>query len=105
MIEDTHLKVLRILENNPEISQRELSRQLGISLGKANYCIRALLQKGWIKTNNFKNNRNKLAYAYLLTPAGIERKAEMAAAFLKRKMIEYEQLKEEIERVRQELGH
>ena len=69
---ETHLQVLRHIEANPEITQRELAKELGISLGKTNYCVQALLQKGWVKATNFTSNRNKGAYRYLLTPSGIE---------------------------------
>ena len=68
MLKSTHLKVLKIIEDNPDISQRELAKELGVSLGKTNYCLKALLQKGLIKAENFKNNKNKQAYFYLLTP-------------------------------------
>ncbi|MGK2925973.1 MAG: MarR family EPS-associated transcriptional regulator [Lysobacterales bacterium] len=100
---DTHLKVLRYLEDNPEITQRELARELGISLGKANYCLKALIEKGWVKANNFKNSNNKAAYAYLLTPTGIERKAQITARYLRRKMEEYEDLKQEIAQLQREM--
>ena len=75
MTEDTHYKVFKLLEANPEISQREMARELGVSLGKANYCIRAMMDKGLVKANNFKNAENKRAYFYVLTPKGIETKA------------------------------
>ena len=100
---ETHYKVLRQIEENPEITQRELARELGVSLGKANYCLKALIQKGWIKANNFKNNKNKAAYAYLLTPKGIEKKAQITVAYLKNKMKEYESLREEITQLKSEL--
>ena len=100
---DTHLKVLRHLEDNPEITQRELARELGISLGKVNYCLKALIEKGWVKANNFKNSNNKAAYAYLLTPTGIERKAQITARYLRRKMEEYEALTQEIEQLKSEV--
>jgi len=95
--EEIHLQVLRIIESNPEITQRELAESLGVSLGKTNYCLKALIDKGWLKANNFKNSNNKLAYAYVLTPTGIEEKANITARFLKRKLWEFEALKEEIE--------
>ena len=88
-----HLKVLRIIEENPEITQRELAQELNISLGKVNYCLKALIQKGWVKANNFKNSNNKSAYAYLLTPKGIERKTKITARYLRSKIEEYESLK------------
>lgn len=101
--QENHLKVLRLLESDPSLSQRDLSRALGISLGKTNYCMRALLDKGLIKMQNFRNNDNKLSYAYLLTPAGIIAKAELTRNFLKLKMQEYEDLKREIEQLKQEI--
>ena len=100
---ETHLKVLRHIEANPEITQRELAQELGISLGKVNYCIKALIQKGWVKANNFKNNRNKAAYAYLLTPQGIEQKAKITVRYLKKKVQEYETLKREIAQLKSEV--
>ena len=103
MTDEIHFRVLRIIETNPEITQRELANELGVSLGKINYCLKALIEKGWIKANNFKNNKNKLAYLYILTPKGIEQKASITAQFLKRKISEYEELKLEIERLKHEL--
>ena len=100
---ETHLKVLRHLEENPDITQRELAEALGVSLGKVNYCLKALIEKGWIKANNFKNHKQKSAYAYLLTPKGIERKAQITVRFLKRKVEEYEALKQEIEQLQEEV--
>lgn len=100
--EEHHLKVLRLLQDNPALSQRELARALGISLGKTNYCVRALLDKGLIKMQNFRNSSNKLAYAYLLTPAGIAAKADLARRFLQAKRTEYEALKQEIARLERE---
>ncbi len=101
---ETHLKVLRHIEANPEITQRELAQELGVSLGKVNYCLKGLIQKGWIKANNFKNNKNKAAYAYLLTPKGIEQKAQITVQYLKRKMQEYEALKKEIAQLKNEVN-
>lgn len=86
------------------MNQRNLSEALGLSLGKTNYCIKALLNKGLIKVQNFRNSQNKLAYSYLLTPSGIAAKAELTACFLKRKMNEYESLKHEIEALRNEVN-
>lgn len=100
--DDVHYRLLKILEERPEASQRELSEALGISLGKINYCVKALLDQGWIKATNFKNSKNKLAYAYLLTPAGIDAKARITARFLKRKLAEYVALKAEIAQLRAE---
>jgi EPS-associated MarR family transcriptional regulator len=101
--QEIHLKVLRHLEDNPDITQRELAAALGISLGKVNYCLKALIEKGWIKANNFKNSNNKSAYAYLLTPKGMDSKAQITVRFLKRKVDEYEALKQEIEQLQQEV--
>jgi EPS-associated MarR family transcriptional regulator len=99
---EVRYKLLTLLGPHPDLSQREVARKLGISLGKANYCLKALMDKGWIKAANFKNSRNKLAYMYLLTPSGIEAKARLTAEFLKIKLREYETLKEEIEQIRRE---
>ena len=104
MNEDTHFRVLKVIERNPQITQRELANELGISLGKANYCLKSLAQKGWIKASNFKNSNNKLAYAYLLTPIGIEEKARMTVRFLRRKMNEYEALKLEISQLKRDVS-
>jgi EPS-associated MarR family transcriptional regulator len=104
MNEDTHFRVLKVIETNPQITQRELANELGISLGKANYCLKSLAQKGWIKASNFKNSNNKLAYAYLLTPIGIEEKARMTVRFLRRKMNEYEALKLEISQLKRDVS-
>lgn len=99
---DDHYKLMRLLESNPELSQRELARELGVSLGKVNYCLRALIRKGWIKASNFTNSQNKAAYMYLLTPRGIEEKALLTVRFLQAKVREYEALRVEIEQIRQE---
>ncbi|AOP35973.1 MarR family EPS-associated transcriptional regulator [Leptospira tipperaryensis] len=96
-------KLLRILEENPEVNQREISEILGISLGKVNYCLKALMDKGWVKARNFKNSKNKLAYAYFLTPMGIEEKARITVRYLKVKMQEYEQIQKEIEELKKEV--
>jgi EPS-associated MarR family transcriptional regulator len=102
--ESAHYKVLRLIEERPEISQRELARALGVSLGKTHYLLKALLDKGLVKVNNFRRSDNKLAYAYLLTPSGIAAKLELARAFLQMKEAEYRAAREEIERLRRELG-
>jgi|SRR5690554_1832156 len=96
-------RIFKLVETNPEISQRELARELGVSLGKANYCLKALMEKGLLKASNFRNSNNKLAYAYKLTPKGIEEKASVTVRFLKRKMQEYETLQQEIEQLRQDV--
>jgi EPS-associated MarR family transcriptional regulator len=100
--QEAHFRVLRLLEVNPQMKQREVAAATGVSLGKTNYCINALLEKGLIKVHNFKSNGHKLAYAYLLTPAGFAEKAVLTQRFLQRKMEEYEVLKEEIELLKQE---
>ena len=105
MPEETYYQVLKIIQSNPQITQRELANELGVSLGKVNYCLKSLIERGWIKANNFKNSKNKLAYAYLLTPKGIEQKGRITVRFLKRKMNEYEALKDEIERLKKEVGN
>jgi EPS-associated MarR family transcriptional regulator len=101
--ETAHYRILRLIEEQPEISQRELSRVLGVSLGKAHYLLKALLEKGLVKANNFRRSDNKLAYAYLLTPTGIAAKLELTSTFLRHKEAEYEVVREEIARLRQEL--
>ena len=101
--DEIRYKLLRLLEANPRLSQREVAQHLGISLGKVNYCLRPLVEMGWIKAANFKNSRNKLAYAYYLTPRGLDEKARVAKRFLQRKMREYEELRVDIERIRAEV--
>ena len=103
-LEDTHLRLLKLLEARPELSQRDLARELGTSLGKTNYCLNALIDKGLVKVRNFRNSNNKLAYAYLLTPRGIDSKATITVQFLKRKMAEYEMLKAEIAQLKREVS-
>ena len=100
--DETHLKVLRLLESNPNISQRKLAESLGVSLGKTNFCLNALLNKGLVKMENFRTSTRKLNYAYLLTPSGMAEKAVLTQRFLKRKIEEYEALKAEIELLKQE---
>ena len=104
MSEEIHYRILKLLHVKPDMSQRELSRELGISLGKTNYCIKAMLEGGWIKVRNFKNSRNKMAYVYLLTPKGIEKKAKIAVRYLRKKMEEFELLEREIEQLRSEIS-
>lgn len=98
----TSYGLLRTLEDNPGLSQRDLAKRLGISLGKVNFCLNALIAKGCLKVNNFRNSDNKLAYAYLLTPKGVEQKARMTVDFLQIKMREFERLQAEIEELRRE---
>lgn len=100
--ETTHYTLLKVLEENPGLSQRDLAKKLGVSLGKVNYCLNALVEKGSLKIDNFRKSNNKLAYAYLLTPQGIESRARMTVQFLRRKVQEYERLKAEIEELRRE---
>ena len=102
MQDETHYKLMQLLKANPEMSQRDVARQLGVSLGKVNYCLRALIRKGWIKASNFKNSNNKAAYRYLLTPHGLERRTSLAIRFLRRKMREFEALRAEIEQMRRD---
>ena len=99
---DIRLDLLRRLESNPEYTQRELSQEMGVSLGKVNYCMKKLTEKGWIKITNFTRNPNKMGYAYLLTPSGVEEKGRLTFSFLKRKVIEYEILKKEINELKLE---
>ena len=104
MTDEVHLKLLRAIEANPSATQRELSAELGVSLGKAHYCLKALVEKGWVKIGNFRRSPNKLAYVYLLTPAGLSAKRQLTAAFLKRKIEEHEALQSEIARLRSEIA-
>jgi EPS-associated MarR family transcriptional regulator len=97
------LQILKLLQANPTLSQRQLAEQMGVSLGKANYCLRALVEEGLVKLGNFSNNPNKRQYAYLLTPAGMEEKTRIALAFLKRKETEFEAIRREIEVLQGEL--
>ena len=95
-LEDLHFRVLRLLEDRPDMSQRDLAERLGVSNGKLHYCMRALIEKGLVKLGNFASSKHHLGYAYLLTPKGIAQKASMTTRFLKRKMAEYEALQAEI---------
>jgi EPS-associated MarR family transcriptional regulator len=99
---DIRLDLLRRLESNPEYTQRELSQEMGVSLGKVNYCMKKLTEKGLIKLTNFTHNPNKMGYVYLLTPSGVEEKTRLTFSFLKRKIKEYEMLKEEISKLKQD---
>lgn len=102
--DELQVAILRRLEQAPQASQRDLAREAGVSLGKLNYVLRALIEKGWVKVGNFSRNPDKLGYAYLLTPRGIEAKARLTRQFLARKMREYDQLCAEIERLQQEVA-
>ena len=104
LAEDLHFRVLKILQEKPDLSQRELAQQLGVSNGKLHYCMRALIEKGLVKLGNFANSKHHLRYAYLLTPAGIAQKASMTSNFLRRKVAEYEALQKEIAALRAEIG-
>jgi EPS-associated MarR family transcriptional regulator len=104
LTDEVRYRLLRLLASNPGMSQRDVARELGISLGKVNYCLKLLVEKGWIKATNFKNSRNKIAYMYLMTPRGIEEKAGVTLQFLQRKMREYEELRADIKRIRQEVN-
>ena len=94
---DLHFRALHVLEDNPELSQRELAKTVGVSLGRINYCLKALVEKGQLKINNFTNNKNKSVYLYLLTPRGVKEKTKLTSGFLKRKLNEYELLRKEID--------
>ena len=101
--DDTHFRIMRILQENPDLTQRELADQLGMSVGGLNYCLKALIDKGFVKMQNFQNSKNKFKYVYLLTPQGIAEKVTLTSRFLKRKMEEYEALKVEIEALKSEV--
>jgi EPS-associated MarR family transcriptional regulator len=105
LTDEYRYKILKILEANPEISQRDMARALGVSLGRTNFCLKALIEIGLLKATNFRNSSNKLAYMYLLTPKGIEEKSVITARFLKIKMQEYANLEAEIEQLRQDTMH
>ena len=94
---DDEFYILRKLDKNKNFTQRSLANQLGFSLGKLNYCLKELKKKGLIKINNFKDNKNKLGYMYILTPSGVEAKTKLTINFMKRKMKEYDELKKEFE--------
>jgi EPS-associated MarR family transcriptional regulator len=100
--EDTYFRVLRMLQENPDMTQREIAEKLGISTSGLNYCLKALIDKGWVKVQNFSQSKNKFGYIYVLTPHGLAEKAQLAGRFLKRKMEEYEALKLEIETLKLE---
>ena len=97
------LILMRVINENPQMTQRDLSSRLGLSLGKINFLIKSLIEKGFIKADNFKNSNNKISYLYLLTPAGIEEKTKITYRFLKRKMEEYEKLENEIRHLKKEV--
>ena len=101
--DELRLRVLRALEVNPELSQRQLAAELGVSLGGVNYALKALLERGFVKAENFRKSGSKVAYLYLLTPKGVVEKTSLAAAFLGRKLAEYEVLRQEIEALKGEV--
>lgn len=105
MQDETAYKLLKIVENEPNLSQREIARRMGISLGKANYCLKSLIDMGFIKARNFYESPNKSAYIYKLTPRGLEEKARVTYRFLQSKMAEFEEIKAEIEVLRDEAAH
>lgn len=102
--EETSYKVMQLLQENPDLTQRELAERLGVSVGGVNYCMKALVNKGWVKMKNFAHSKNKFGYVYVLTPHGLTEKAELTGRFLKRKMAEYEMLKHEIESLKIQLA-
>ena len=102
--DELRLRVLRALEANPELSQRQLAAELGVSLGGVNYTLKALVERGFVKADNFRKSGSKTAYLYVLTPKGIAEKASLATAFLGRKLEEYEVLRQEIEALKGEVG-
>lgn len=104
LTDEYRYKILRLVESNPQISQREIAKQLGISLGKANFCLKALIEVGMVKVSNFRNSKKKLAYMYLLTPSGIEAKSAITLRFLKRKIEEHDALLKELEELRKEVS-
>lgn len=101
--ENIQFQVLRRLHETPTLSQRKLAKELGISLGSINYCFQALMEKGWVKVQNFSQSQHKLGYAYLLTPTGIAEKSKLTADFLRCKIAEYEVLYKEIEQLKAEM--
>ena len=102
--DELRLRVLRALEANPELSQRQLAAALGVSLGGVNYALKALVERGFVKADNFRKSGNKVAYLYVLTPQGIAEKGSLATAFLGRKLAEYEVLRQEIEALKGEVS-
>lgn len=103
--EDTAFRVMRLLQANPDITQRELAEQLGVSVSGMNYCLKALMEKGWVKMHNFSQSKNKFGYVYILTPSGMAEKAALTSHFLKRKLQEYEALTAEIRSLKTEVEH
>ena len=104
LTDNDRYQLLRALEQNPNLSQRQLASEVGYSLGKLNYCLRALKDKGWVKAENFRNSQNKSAYFYKLTPAGVTEKARVTRRFLQRKLEEHQQIEQEIEALKEEVA-
>jgi len=102
--EDTYFRVLRMLQDNPDLTQREIAQQLGVSTSGLNYCLNALIDKGWVKVQNFSQSKNKFGYIYVLTPQGILEKVALTGRFLQRKQAEYEALRTEIDSLIDELS-
>ena len=102
--EDTYFRVLRILQDRPDVTQREIAQLLGVSTSGLNYCLNALINKGWVKVNNFKESKNKFGYMYMLTPIGVAEKASLTGRFLQRKLKEFEEIRVEIESIRSEVS-
>lgn len=101
--EDTYFRVLRLLQDNPDMTQREIAQSLGLSTSGLNYCLKALIDKGWVKVHNFSQSKNKFGYIYVLTPQGIAEKLALTSRFLKRKLSEYDALKAEIDGLQAEV--
>jgi EPS-associated MarR family transcriptional regulator len=104
LTDEYRYRILKLLENNPTASQRDIARELGVSLGRVNYCLQALVEKGLIKVNNFRQNESKRGYLYYLTPKGMQEKAKVTVRFLKIKIDEYENIKREVAELRKEAG-
>jgi EPS-associated MarR family transcriptional regulator len=100
---EVHLKILKHIESNPHISQRQLAQELGVSVGKINYCVQALITRGLVKAGNFKRSSSKISYLYLLTPAGIEEKTKLTTSFLKHKIAEHEKITQEIAQLKRDV--
>ncbi len=103
--EDTYFRVLRLLQDNPDMTQREIAEQLGLSTSGLNYCLKSLIDKGWVKVHNFSQSKNKFGYIYVLTPQGLSEKLSLTSRFLKRKLSEYESLKAEIDSLQAEINN
>jgi EPS-associated MarR family transcriptional regulator len=102
---ETHLKILKYMESNPKASQRQVAYELDVSVGKVNYCLKALINKGFIKVGKFKRNTDKLSYLYLLTPSGMDEKVRLTASFIKSKIAEHKKIIQEIEQLRQDAAN